>query len=68
MDRIQEGAWREEACKFGKYVRTVCDMMDALDCEIDVKNYPRVMYEATRILKSIEGEQQQADTGHKEGG
>ena len=43
-------------------------MMDALDCGIDVEDYPRVMYESTRILKNVEGEQQQADTAHMEGG
>jgi ribonuclease HI len=68
MDKIQEGAWGEEAKKSGKNVRIVCDTMDALDCGVDVEDYPRVMYEATRILESIEGEQHQADTGHMEEG
>ena len=36
MDRIQEQEWEEEAKHFGKNVRTVCDMMDALDCGVEV--------------------------------
>ena len=68
MDKIQEGAWGEEAKTFGKNAKTVCDMMDALDCGVDVEDYPRVIYEATRILESMEGEQQHAKTGHKEEG
>jgi hypothetical protein len=55
MDKIQEGTWGEEARNFGKYVKTVCDMIDVLDCGIDVEDYPRAMYEATRILESIKG-------------
>jgi len=51
----QEGTWGEEARNFGKYVKTVCDMIDVLDCGIDVEDYPRAMYEATRILESIKG-------------
>ena len=64
MDKIQEEEWEEEARDFGKYVRTVCDVMDASDRGVDVEDYPRVMFESTRILESIEGEQQQADTRH----
>ena len=56
MGMIQEEKWEEEAKKFGTYVRTVCDMMYALDCGVDVEDYPRVMYETTRILESLEGE------------
>jgi hypothetical protein len=40
---------------FGKSVRTVCDMMDALDCGVDVEDYPRVMFKSTRIVQNIEG-------------
>ena len=31
MGGIQEEEWEQKAKKFGKYVRPVCDMMDALD-------------------------------------
>jgi len=41
-------------------------MMDALDCGVDVEDYPRVMFESTRIMESIEGKQQQANTGHRD--
>ena len=57
MDRIQEQEWEEEAKHFGKNVRTVCDMMDALDCGVEVEDCPRLMFEPTRILESLEGEQ-----------
>ena len=36
MDKIQEEGWEDEARSFEKNVRTVCDMMDALDCGVDV--------------------------------
>jgi ribonuclease HI len=32
MDKIHEEGWEEDARSFGKNVRTVCDMMDALEC------------------------------------
>ena len=67
VDKIQDGAWKDEARNFGKHVRTMCDMMDALDCGIDADDYPRAMYEATRILENDEGGQQQADTTRAEG-
>ena len=56
MNKIQEEEWEEEARNFGKNVRTVCDMMNALDCGVDVEDYPRIMFESARILESIEGE------------
>jgi hypothetical protein len=56
MDKIQEEEWKHEANKLGKYVRIVCDMIDALDCGVDGEDYPRVMYETTRILEGVEGE------------
>jgi hypothetical protein len=62
MDKMHEAGWVEEARRFGKNVRTVCDMMDALDCVVDVEDYPRVMYESTRILESGEGDQPRTDT------
>jgi hypothetical protein len=37
-------------------------MMDVLDCGMDGKDYPMVMYESTRILERSEGDQQRADT------
>jgi hypothetical protein len=43
-------------------------MMDALYCGIDVEDYPRVMYEATRIRENDEVEHHNADTTHEEGG
>jgi len=64
MDKIQEEEWEEEARNFGENVRTVCDMMDALDCGVDVEDYPRVMFESARILEGIEGGQQHVDTGY----
>ena len=62
MGKIQDDGWEEEARRFGRSVRTVCDMMDALDCGVDVEDYPRVMYESTRILESNEEDQPQAGT------
>jgi len=38
MDKIQEAGWEEESRSFGKNVRTVCDMMDALDRGVDVED------------------------------
>ena len=38
MDKILEEEWKEEAKNFGKKVRTVCDMMDALDFGVDVED------------------------------
>ena len=35
-------------------------MMDALDCDVDVANYPRVMYEAERE-KELEPDDQHDD-------
>ena len=37
-------------------------MMDALGCGVDVEDYPRMMFESTRILESSEGYQPRADT------
>ena len=67
-DKIQGGVWRDEARNFGKYVKTACDMMVAFDCGFDVVDYPRVMYEATRILDNDEGGQQHAEPVKREGG
>jgi hypothetical protein len=61
LNKIKEEEWEEKARSFGKNVQTVCGMMDALDYGVDVEDYPRVMYESTRILESIEGGQQQAN-------
>ena len=58
MEKIQEDKWGEEVRNFGKNVRTVCDMMDALDCGVDVEDYPRIMFDSTRIMENTEGEQQ----------
>ena len=62
MGKIQDDGWEEEARSFGKNFKTVCDMMDALDCGVDVEDYPRVMYESTRILESSEGDQPREGT------
>jgi hypothetical protein len=66
VNMIREVDWEEIARSCGNIVRTVCDIMDALDFGVDVKDYPRVMYESTRILESIEGEQQQANAGRRD--
>ena len=58
MDKIHEGAWIDAARSFGRHVKTLCDMLDALKCEIDVEEYTRVMYEATKRMENVEGGQQ----------
>ena len=47
-DKMDERGWTNAAKEFGEAVKLLCDMLDALDCEVSVENYPRVMYEAGR--------------------
>jgi hypothetical protein len=54
MDKIQDGTWDVAARDFGRLVKAMCDMGDALNCEIDVEEYPRLMYEvAMRVGYTI---------------
>jgi hypothetical protein len=68
MGQIREEEWEEEVKKFGQHVRTVCGMMDALGCGVDEDDYPRIMFETTRLMESLEGEQQQLEAGHRDEG
>ena len=57
-DRMAEAEWKEAAKQFGTYMQTLCMMMDALECDVDVANYPKVMYEAEREKEPEPDEQQ----------
>jgi hypothetical protein len=57
-DRMAETEWKEAAKQFGTYTQTLCRMLDALECDVDVANYPRVMYEAEREKEPKPVEQQ----------
>jgi hypothetical protein len=45
---MEETEWKEAAKQFGTYILTLCGMLDALDCDVGLANYPRAMYEAER--------------------
>jgi len=36
------------AKQFGGCIKALCGMLDALECDVGVENYPRVMYAAGR--------------------
>jgi hypothetical protein len=41
-DKMAETDWKEAAKQFGTYTHTLRRMLDALECDVDVANYPRV--------------------------
>ena len=47
-DRMEGEEWRKAAIQLGGCIKTLCGMLGAVDCDVDVENYPRVMYEAER--------------------
>ena len=55
VDNMGEEEWKKTARSFARNVRTLCDMMYALDCGVDVEDYPRAMYESTRKRRTIAG-------------
>ena len=62
-DRMDDRGWTNTAKEFSESVKILCDMLDALDCEVNVENYPRVMYEAGR-QKVGAAEQQEDEVEH----
>jgi hypothetical protein len=47
-DRMDDKGWTQAAKEFGEAVKPLCGLLDALDTEVNVANYPRVMYDAGR--------------------
>ena len=57
--------WKAAAREIGGCIKALCGMLDALECDVDVENYPRVMYGAEREAEP-EPDQQQEE-GHSQG-
>ena len=57
---MEEMGWERAATKFGGSVKAPCELMNVLKSDINVEDYPRVMYEAGR-QKELELEQQQEE-------
>ncbi len=47
-DRMDDRGWTQAAKDFGEAIKPLCGLLDALDTEVNVANYPRVMYDAER--------------------
>jgi len=60
---MDDKGWTKVAKEFGEAVKLLCDMLDALECDVNVENYPRVMYEAGR-QKDEAAEQQEEEPVH----
>ena len=56
--KMDDRGWKHATTEFGEAVKPLCEMLDALETDANVKNYPRVMYEA--------GRQKEEATGHLE--
>jgi len=68
-DRLDDSGWRKAAEEFGDAVKPLCGLLDALETEVNVENYPRVMYEAGREKETetrrMEEESDQQEMGHQ---
>jgi hypothetical protein len=60
------GGWKTAAKHFGESVKTLCEMLDGLESDINVEDYPRVMYEVGREKETKPQQQQEED--YQEGG
>ena len=47
-DKMADTDWEEITKQIGTHMQSLCRMLDALECDVDVANYPRVMYETER--------------------
>ena len=47
-DRMDDRGWTQAAKEFGEAFKPLCELLDALETEVNVENYPRVMYDAGR--------------------
>ena len=47
-DKMEERGWAKTAKHFGETIKSLCELLDVLECDINVEDYPRVMYEAGR--------------------
>jgi hypothetical protein len=56
---MDERGWIKAAREFGEAVKQLCDMLDALECDVIVENYPRVMYEAGRQKEGAAEQQEE---------
>ncbi len=67
---MEEGGWTKAAKDFGQTIRSLCDLIDAVDYDINVEDYPRVMYEAGRRkmtkLGPMEEEAHQEEAGEQQ--
>ena len=48
--------WKQAATELGEAVNPLCEMLDALETDVNVENYPRVMYEAGRKKEEAKGQ------------
>ena len=59
-DRMDDKGWTQVAKELGEAVKPLCELLDALDTEVNVAKYPRVMYDAGRQREEA-AEQQKED-------
>ena len=57
-DKMEDTQWEETAKQFGTNVKTPCRMLYALECDVDVADYPIVMYETDKEKEPNPVEQQ----------
>ena len=43
IDKMDERGWTKAAKEFGEAVRSLCELMDVLEYDINVEDNPRVM-------------------------
>ena len=74
-DIMDDRGWRNATVEFGDTVKPPCGLLDELETDVNVENYPRVIYEARRQkvtdTRRMEEESDQPEMGqqsHEEGG
>ena len=63
-DKIEEDGWERAAKQFGGSVKAMCELLDVVESDINVEDYPMVMYEAGRYESEMEQRQEEE---HHEG-
>jgi len=56
---MYDKGWTQTAEKFGEAVKPFCELLDALDNEVNVANYPRVIYDAERQREEATEQQEE---------
>ena len=61
-DRMADRGWTHATKEFGEAVKPLCGLLDALDTEVNVANYPRVMHDAGRQMEeAVEQQEKEPD-------